>query len=64
LNVAADTVQADDLAQQNSAPVAKLRHEATELVPGIGHRKRRRALRHAIARKHCQTVGAPKPSRI
>ncbi len=40
LDVAADAVLVDHLAEQDGAAVAQLRHELPELVAGIGHRDR------------------------
>ena len=49
LDVEARAVGGDDLAQQDGAPVAELRHEMAELVAGIGGGERRRAVGHQIA---------------
>ncbi len=40
LDVAADAVAVDDLAEQDGAAIAELWHEMPELVAGIGHRDR------------------------
>ena len=40
LDVATDAVAAHDLAQQDGAAIAELRHEVAELVAGIGKRNR------------------------
>ena len=42
LDIAALAVAADHLAEQDRAPVAKLRHELAELMAGIGHGQRLR----------------------
>ena len=49
LDVAADAVRVDDLAEQNGAAIAELRHEMPELVAGIGHRDRVGAVGDALA---------------
>ena len=49
---------AHHLAEQDGAPIAKLRHEVAELVPGIGERDRRRTLGHAVAGQDLHAIGA------
>ena len=49
LDVAADAVGVDHLAEQDGAAVAELRHEMSELVAGIGHRDRIRPVGDALA---------------
>jgi hypothetical protein len=52
LDVAKNAVAIFAFAQKDRSPVAKLRNEVPELMPGISHRNRRRVLRELIARKH------------
>ena len=49
LDVAADAVLVDDLAEQDGAAVAELGHEMAELVAGIGHRDRVGAVGEALS---------------
>ena len=49
LDVAADAVAVDDLAEQDGAAVAELRHEVAELVAGIGHGDRLGAIGEALS---------------
>ena len=49
LDVAADAVRVDHLAEQDGAAVAELGHEMAELVAGIGHRDRVRAVGNAFS---------------
>ena len=58
LDVAPRAVPPHHLAEQDGAPVAELRHEVAELVPGIGERDRRRALGHAVAGQDLDALGA------
>ena len=51
LDVAADAVRVDDLAEQDGAAVAELGHEMPELVAGIGHRDRIGAVGNASCRR-------------
>ena len=51
-------VRADDLAKQNGATVAELRHETPELVPGVGECDRVRAIGNAIAGQNRNSLGA------
>ncbi len=51
LDVAADAVLVDHLAQQDGAAIAELRHEMAELVAGIGHRDRVGAVGDAFSGK-------------
>ena len=57
LDVASLAVLADDLAEQDRAPVAELRHEAAELVPGVRERDRLRALGQRVAGEHLRALG-------
>ena len=66
LNVAASSAAVDHLAQEQSPAVAKLGHEAAELVAGIGLRQRRRSLGDLVAGKDARAPlaierGAIKP---
>ncbi len=56
LNVATDAVPAHDLAQQDGAAIAQLRHEVAELVAGIGQRNRLGTRRYAVARQDRHTL--------
>src|SRR5580704_17859450 len=56
LDVATDAVRAHDLAQQNGAAIAQLRHEVPELVPGIGERDRLGTRRDVVARQDDHTL--------
>ncbi len=47
----------DDLAQQDRAAVAQLRHEVAELVAGVGQRNRLRAFGDPIAGEDLDTLG-------
>ena len=49
LDVASPPVVADDLAEQDRAPVAELRDEPAELMPGVRERDRLRACRDLVA---------------
>jgi len=49
MEIAADTVAIDDLAQQYGPPITKGRHEITELVPSVGHGQRFGVSGHASA---------------
>ena len=51
-DVAPPAVPVDHLAEQERAPVAELRHEAAELVAGVGLRDRRRSRGHDVAGEH------------
>ena len=51
LNVATTSVAVDHLAEEQRPPVAKLGHEAPELVAGVRLGQRRRSLGYLIARK-------------
>ena len=64
LNVAADAVGVDHLAKQNGAAVAELWHEMTELVAGIGHRDRLRAIRQPLAGEDFGPFRTVEPIRI
>ena len=64
LDVAPGTVAADDLAQQDGPSIAELGHEIAKLVPGIGQRDRRRAVRHIVASENSHTVRAGQGVRI
>ena len=56
VDIAATTPCIDDLAEQQRAAIAEARRVASELVAGVGHRKRRRALGHRIADQHVDAV--------
>ena len=58
LDVAAHAVAVDDLAEQDGAAVAELRHEVAELVAGIGKRDRLDAMGDAVAREDLHALGA------
>ncbi len=64
MNVAADAVGVDHLAEQNGAAVAELRDEMAELVAGIGHRDRIRAIRQALAGEDFDPFRTVEPVRI
>ena len=64
LDVAADAVGVDDLAEQDGAAVAELRHEMAELVAGIGHRDRVGAVGDALAGEDFGALRAVQPVRI
>ena len=57
LDVAADAVPVDDLAEQNGAAVAELRHEMAELVAGIGHGDGVGAFRQAFSGEDFGALG-------
>jgi len=57
-------VPVDDLAKQDGATVAELRHELAELVPGVSHRDRFRGLRHTLAGKDLEPFRPGKPRRV
>ena len=70
LDIAADAVGIDDLAEQDSAAIAELRHEMAELVAGIGHGDRLGPVGQALpgedfgALRALQQVGIePQPDR-
>ena len=58
LDVAPRAIPPHHFAEQDGAPVAQLRHELAELVPGIGERDRRRPLGHNIAGQDFHPFGA------
>ena len=64
LDVAADAVLVDDLAEQDGAAVTELGHEMAELVPGIGHGDRLGALGQAFAGEDFGALGRRKLVRI
>ncbi len=61
LNVTADAVGVDNLAEQDGAAVTELRHEMTELVAGIGHRNRVGAVGDTLARQDFGALGGAEP---
>ena len=63
LDVAAHAVAVDDLAEQDRAAVAELRHEMAELVAGIGHRDRLGALGNALAGQDLDALRARRAGR-
>ena len=64
LDVAAHAVAVDDLAEQDGAAIAELRHEMAELVPGIGHRDWLGPLRQPVACQHLDALGRGQPVRL
>ena len=52
LDIAPLAVVVQDLAEEDSAAVAKLRNEIAELMPGVGHRDRLCAQRRDVAGEH------------
>ena len=64
LDVAADAVGVDHLAEQDGAAVAELRHEMAELVAGIGHRDRLGAVGHPVAGEDLGALGAIEQLRV
>jgi len=52
---------ADDLTEQERAPVAETRDVPAELVPGVGLRDRPGSARQGGAHQQAKTVGAPQP---
>ncbi len=57
LHVAPLAVSADDLTEQDRAPVAELGHEVTELVTGVRERDGCRARRQRVAREDLRALG-------
>ena len=64
LDVTADTVGVDHLAEQDGAAVPELRHEMTELVAGIGHRNRVGAVGDPLAGEDLGALRAVEPIRV
>ena len=64
LDVAADAVRVDHLAEQDGAAVAELGNEMAELVPGIGHCNRVRAFGNAFSSENLGSLPAGEPIRI
>ena len=64
LDVTADAVGVDHLAEQDGAAVAELRHEMTELVAGIGHRNRVGAVGDPLAGEDFGAFRAIQPIRV
>jgi hypothetical protein len=64
LDVAADPIRVDHLAQQDGAAVAELRNEMPELVAGIGHRDRVRPVGDAFAGEDLGSFRAVQPVRV
>ena len=52
MDVASYAVRVDDLAEQEGSPVAELRHEMPELVPGISHGNWFRTRGNTVAGEH------------
>ena len=52
MDVASYAVAVDDLPEQEGSPVAELRHEMPELVPGISHGNWFGAFGHTVAGQH------------
>ena len=61
LDVAADAIGVDHLAEQDGAAVAELRHEMSELMAGIGHRDRLGALGKPFSRENLGPFRAVEP---
>ncbi len=59
LDVEALARRVQDLAEEDRPTVAELRHEVAELVAGIGHGQRVRAVGHPVAREHSHAVRRP-----
>ena len=57
LDVAPLAVRADDLAQQDRAPVAELRHEVAELMARVRERDGLGAIEHGVACQHVRSFG-------
>ena len=57
LDIATRAVSANRLAQQDRAPIAKLRIVVAKLMPGIKLRQGRGPLRHMVARKDLCQLG-------
>ena len=64
LDVVANAVFTDDLAEQNGAAVAELRRKATELVPGVSHGQGLGAVGNLVARKDGETFRRIEPSDV
>src|SRR6266404_2828677 len=64
LDVATDAIRVDHLAEQDGAAVAELRNEMTELVPGISHSNRVRAVGNAFSSENLGSLRAGEPIRI
>ena len=64
LDVAADAVGVDHLAEQDRAAVTQLRHEMAKLVTGIGHGDRVGAVGQALAGEDFRAFRAFQPVRI
>ena len=57
LNIEALAAWVEDLAQEDRPSVAELRHKAPELMAGVGHGQRLRAVRHRVSGQHGEPVG-------
>jgi hypothetical protein len=64
LNVAPQSTSIHNLAEQDGTPVAKLRHEVSELVSGIGLGDRLGSFRDHATGQHLEPCRAPEPSRV
>src|SRR5262249_12255944 len=64
LDVAAQAVAMDHLAEKNGTSVTELRYESPELVAGISHGQRLASLGHPVAREDLYTLRCGKLSRI
>ncbi len=64
VDVANAPVGADELAQQQRAPVAQPRHVAAELMPGVGLRYRSGAAGNQVAHQEAQPVCTAQPGRV
>ena len=64
MDVANAPVGADELAQQQRAPVAQPRHVAAELVAGVGLGHRSGIAGDQVAHQEAQPVGTPQPGSV
>ena len=55
------TLPINHLPEQDGAPIAQLRHEMTELVPGISHGNGFRGFWHATTGQHFEPFRPGKP---
>ena len=64
LDVQALAGRVPDLTQENGSPIAQLRHEAPELMAGIGHGQGHRPLRHPVAGENLHGLRRPQGRRV